>query len=135
MAFSKRRAKLSASHVADETATNIETADDMRPEEKAHGANAMRREETTDDWRIEETADAMRIEQTGEDVAAELTGDNMIRTICIPCSAGVPFSCVNCGHLHFLVLCREPGMVWAIRCLYCRLIHKFSGFSFLSTHA
>ena len=126
-AFSKQRAKPSA--------TNIETADEMRTEEKADGANEMRTEETTDDLWTEETADAMRTEETGEDVAAELTGDNTIRTIRIPCNAGVPFSCVHCGHLNFLVLCRQPKMVWAIRCLHCRLIHKFSGFSFHSTHA
>ena len=135
MAFSKRRAKPSVSPVADETAIYIETAHEMRSEGKADGANEMRREETTDALRIEETADALRIEQKGEDVAAELTGDNTIRTTCMPCRFGVPFSCVNCGHLHFVVLCREPGMVWAIRCLHCRLIHKFSGFSFHSTHA
>ena len=148
MAYSKQRAKPSATHVAtkadeidlkarqphetaveihltataDETATNIETADEMRTEEKADGANEMRTEETTDDLWTEETADAMRTEETGEDVAAELTGDNTIRTIRIPCNAGVPFSCVRCGHLSFLALCREPEMVWAVRCLHCRLI-------------
>ena len=122
MAFSKQRAKPSASHVAttadeieltataDETVTNIETADEMRMEE------------TTDDLWTEETADTMRTEETGEDVAAELGGDNTIRTIRRPCNAGVPFSCVRCGHLSFLALCREPEMVWAVRCLHCRLI-------------
>ena len=131
MAFSKRRAKPSALEVGDATATNIETADEMRAEEKADGANEMRTEETTDDLWTEETADAMRTEETGEDVAAELTGDNTIRTIRIPCNAGVPFSCVRCGHLNFLALCREPEMVWAIRCLHCRLIQPiFSRLSF-----
>ena len=149
MAYSKQRAKPSATHVAtkadeidlkarqphetaveihltataDETATNIETADEMRTEEKADGANEMRTEETTDDMRTEETADAMRTEETGEDVAAELAGDNMMKTIRIPKrDVDVPYSCVRCGHLSFLALCREPEMVWAVRCLHCRLI-------------
>ena len=111
MAFSKQRAKPSASHMAmtadeieskataDETVTNIEMVD-----------------ENTD------AADSMRTEETGEDAAAELGGDNTIRIIRRPCNTGVPFSCVRCGHLSFLALCREPEMVWAVRCLHCRLI-------------
>ena len=106
----------------------------MRSEEKGDGADEMLTEEITDDLRIQDTADAMRTAQTGEDVAAEVIGDNTMRTICIPCNAGVPFSCVHRGHLNFLVLCRQPKMVWAIRCLHCFLSHKFSGFSVHSTH-
>ncbi len=148
-AYSKQRAKPSATHVAtkateidlkarqphetaveihltataDETAANIETADEMRTEEKSDGASEMRTEETTDDMRTEETADAMRTEETGENVSAELAGDNMMKTIRIPKrDVGVPYSCVRCGHLSFLALCREPEMVWAARCSHCRVI-------------
>ena len=55
MAFSKRRAKPSALEVGDATATNIETVDEMRAEEKVDGANEMRTEATTDELRVEET--------------------------------------------------------------------------------
>ena len=81
-------------------------------------------EETTVDLWTEETVDTMRTEETGEDVAAEIGGDNTIKIIRSPCNSGVPLSCVRCGHRRFLALCREPEMVWAVRCLHCRLIQS-----------
>ena len=107
MAFSKQRAKPSASHVAttadeieltataDETVTNIETADEMRMEE------------TTDDLWTEETADTMRTEETGEDVAAELGGDNTIRTIHRPCKCWRAFSWLCLSHVCFVQRARD----------------------------
>ena len=47
MAFTKRRQKPPASDVVDATVTNIEMADEMRPEEKGDGADEMLTEETS----------------------------------------------------------------------------------------
>ena len=122
MAFSKQKAKPSFSHMektsdeiesiatADETVTNMGMTD------------VRRMEVNTDDSWTDEAADSMKTGETGEDVAAELGRDIMKKTIRGPCNTGVPFSCVRCGHLSFLALCREPEIIWAIRCFHCCLI-------------